>query len=478
MPPETSTPLTPEDLAMLYSDQPQQRTTMSMLMLLDRTPDPRRLRGAVWRAVEAMPRMRQCVVPSPMDLALPRWEDDVTFDLDFHVRRYAEASVPDGMDELEALFRTVGPIYERPFDESRPLWELIEIDRPGGRSAIFFRLHHAMADGVGGNAILAALTDADREGEVVPLPPEKPPGGWPDASESQSLLTAAGNRVAEDLSRARTVAGAVWAGVRSPASIARLGRVVLELAEDAGFESGSPLRAFGRARHLSGLALDFEPLRVAKRKLDGQMIDVLLTGVAGAMGRWHQAHGHHEVRELLTMVPINLRQPSEFGLAAALGNRTTAVSVRLPISVSDPIERFRLIHERVQARKTSPATHMLPTLAHLVSGAPRWLYQRFALQMSSAIELIVTNVPGIPMPRYVAGAEVTAGYPIAPTAPHAPVSIALYGYRGKLFIGLDADGTAMPDLGIFEGMLRESFAELGGAAGVAPVLEADGSAGV
>ena len=472
MPPEDSAPLTPEDLAMLYSDQPQQRTTMSMLMLLDRPPDPLRLRGAVCRAVNAMPRMRQRVVPSPMDVSLPRWEDDATFDLDFHVRRYAEASVPDGMSELQALFHTAGPIYERPFDESRPLWELIEIDRPDGRSAIFFRLHHAMADGVGGNAILAALTDADRQGEPVPLPEEKPPGGWPDQGLGQPLFTAAGHRLREDFARARTVADALWQGVRSPSSFGQLAQVVREISDDANFESDSPLQSFGRARHLSGIALDFEPLRVAKRKLGGQMIDLLLTGVAGAMGRWHQAHGHHDVKDLLTLVPINLRQPSEFGLAAALGNRTTGVNVRLPISIADPVERFRAIHERVQARKASPAVHMLPTLAHLISGAPRWLYQRFALQLSSNIELIVTNVPGIPMPRYVAGAEITAGYPIAPTAPHTPVSIALYGYRGRLFIGLDADGTAMPDLAGFEEMLRTSFTELGEAAGVTPVIEA------
>lgn len=473
MPPENSTPLTPEDLAMLYADQPQQRTTMSMLMLLDRRPDPMRLRGAVLRAVDAMPRMRERVVRSPMDLSLPRWEDDATFDLDFHVRRYAEATIPDGVDELQALFRTVGPIYERPFDESRPLWELIEIDRPGNRSAIFFRLHHAMADGVGGNAILAALTDADRAGEAMALPPEKPPGGWPEQPLTQSLYAAAGYRVREDFSRARTLASAFAEGVVRPSSIARLGRVARELADDARFESGSPLQAFGRARHLSGIALDFEPLRIAKQKLGGQMIDVLLTGVAGAMGRWHSAHGHSDVKELLTMVPINLRPASEFGLAAALGNRTTAVNVRLPISISDPVERFGVIHERMQARKASPAAQMLPTLAHLISGAPRWVYQSFSLQASSAIELIVTNVPGIPMARYMAGAEITAGYPIAPTAPRTPVSIALYGYRGQLFIGLDADGTAMPDLAGFEAMLRESFTELGAAVGVSPVVEAE-----
>jgi WS/DGAT/MGAT family acyltransferase len=471
VPDEASTPLTPEDLAMLYADQPQQRTTMSMLMLLDRPPDPMRLRGAVWRAVEAMPRMRQRVVRSPWDLSLPRWEDDTTFDLDFHVRRYAEAAIPDGMDELQALFRTAGPIYERPFDETRPLWELIEIDRPGDRSAIFFRLHHAMADGVGGNAILAAITDADREGDAVPLPPEKPLGGWPDEGDSQRLFQAAGHRVREDLSRAGTVAGAFWEGIRSPSSFARVGRFVREIAEDAGFESGSPLQTFGRSRHLSGVTLDFEPLRVTKRELGGQMIDVLLTGVAGAMGRWHLAHGHHDVKEILTMVPINLRPPSEFGLAAALGNRTTGVSLRLPISIVDPVERFRAVHERMQARKASPAVEMMPKLAQLISGVPRWLYQRLALQLSASVELIVTNVPGIPVPRYVAGAEITAGYPIAPTASHTPVSIALYGYRGRLFIGLDADGTAMPDLPDFEGLLRASFAELGEAVGGSPVVE-------
>ncbi len=58
MTPVSSEPLTPEDLSMLYSDQPRQRTTMSMLMLIDSRPHPEQLRGAVWRAVEAIPRMR------------------------------------------------------------------------------------------------------------------------------------------------------------------------------------------------------------------------------------------------------------------------------------------------------------------------------------------------------------------------------------------------------------------------------------
>jgi hypothetical protein len=76
------------------------------------------------------------------------------------------------------------------------------------------------------------------------------------------------------------------------------------------------------------------------------------------------------------------------------------------------------------------------------------------------MDLIVTNIPGVRVPRYVAGSEITAAYPVAPTVPHCPVSIALYGYRDHLFIGLDADGATMPDIDSFSQMLEAAFAEL------------------
>ena len=62
------------------------------------------------------------------------------------------------------LFREIAPAYETPFDRSRPLWEARLYDGlADGASALFFKLHHAVADGVGGNAIFAAMTDWERE---------------------------------------------------------------------------------------------------------------------------------------------------------------------------------------------------------------------------------------------------------------------------------------------------------------------------
>ena len=190
------------------------------------------------------------------------------------------------------------------------------------------------------------------------------------------------------------------------------------------------------------------------------MIDLMLTAVAGAMGSWHHAHGHAASQDVLTLVPINLRPWEEQGIAAATGNRATGVMVKLPLDIRDPRERFRVVHARMVERKASPALEFLPSFAEALVLLPRPLVRVLSLVGSQSVQLIVTNVPGIMMPRYVAGARITAGYPFAPLAPQCPVSIALYGYDGRLWIGIDADGTAMPDVAAFEAALRRSFDEV------------------
>lgn len=456
------TPLSAEDLAFWYADQPRQRTTMAMLMLLDRAPDARRLAAAAWRATEAVPRLRQRVVDAPFDLALPRWEEDATFDLAFHVRRYSLPADDAGEGDVNALFRLLGPIYERPFDRTRPLWELIEIDRPGGRSAIFFRLHHAVADGVGANAIFAALTDAERDGEPLPPPHTKTPGSWPEPSFGAALARALRDRAREDAGRVAAVAGTFWNVVREPSSVLSAGRVAASLLDDARHQRQSPLRDMGRARRLAGIDVAFEPLRATRNAFGVRMVDLMLAAVAGAAGAWHRSHELGRVAELQTLVPINLRPRAAQGLDAGVGNRATGIILRLPIKIADPKKRCREIHRRVEERKAHPAAQMFPALATLMAALPRPLYRALAYQTSKAIDLIVTNVPGIPVARYVAGAEIEAAYPFAPVAPHCPISVALYGYRDRLFVGVDADATAVPDLDAFCGELTRSFARVVG----------------
>jgi hypothetical protein len=236
---------------------------------------------------------------------------------------------------------------------------MIEIDRRETGSAIFFRLHHAVADGVGGNSILAALTDAAREGEPLPPPPEKPPGAWTEKSFATVFERAMRDRVAQDAARASAVAGALWRAVRSPSSLVRAGRILGGVVQEFGRQSESPLRDFGRARRLTGVEVDFERLRKARQALGGTIVDAMLTAVAGGVAAWHGAHRLQNVSELKTLVPINLRPRDSQGLTAGVGNRATGIIVRLPLRIPDPRARFREIHRRVEERK-----------------APRWISSR------------------------------------------------------------------------------------------------------
>ena len=453
--------LTGEDLSFWWAESPTQPTTMAMLLMLDRSPTPARVRRAFARAVATVPRLAQRVVEAPLDITLPRWQRDPTFDLDYHVRRHALT----GSCDLDELFREVAPTYETPFDRSRPLWEarLYDAVGPGGQAALFFKLHHAFADGVGGNAIFAALTDWERDpAEGSPAPRVQPTkGAWPELpSVGIRILQAVRDRIELDWERARAVTTTALEVVRNPQTIERAWQAVQSLVEAFRFDSRSPLRRFGRARRLSGIDLPFDEVRRIKRALGGSMIDVILTIMARAIGTWHRAHHLNGVRELMTLVPVNLRKPEEWANQPLVGNVATGILVRLPIRLRSPLAAYTEIHKRMEAKKADPGSAATPIVAEMMSVLPHRFFRWMAEASFGGIDFIVTNVPGILVPRYFAGAEILAAYPFAPVALKSPVSIALYGYRDRLFIGLDSDETSMPDIDAFKEMIREAFVEL------------------
>ncbi len=455
------TRLTGEDLSFWWAESPMQPTTMAMLMMLERSPTPARLRRAFVRAVATVPRLAQRVVEAPFGITLPRWQHDPTFDLDYHVRRHALT----GTCDLDELFREVAPTYETPFDRSRPLWEARVYDGVGaeGQAALFFKLHHAFADGVGGNAIFAALTDWERDPTEGPfVPPARPAkGAWPELpSLGARVVEAVRDRVELDWARARAVTTTALDVLQNPDTIRHAWQAVQSVVESFRFDSHSPLRRFGRARRLSGIDLPFDEVRRIKRALGGAMIDVILTIMAGAIGKWHSAHHLTGVRELMTLVPVNLRKPEEWADQPLVGNVATGILVPLPIRLRTPLATYTEIHKRMEVKKADPASAATPIVAEMMSVLPRRFFRWMAESSFGGVDFIVTNVPGILVPRYLAGAEILAAYPFAPVALKSPVSVAVYGYRDRLFIGLDSDETSMPDIDTFKNMIRAAFVEL------------------
>ena len=466
--------LSGEDLTFWWADSPTQPTTMAMLLMLDRMPEWSRLRHAMGRAIDAVPRLQQVVIEAPLDLTLPHWADDPTFDLDYHLRRHALS----GQHDMDELFQEIAPAYETPFDRSRPLWEArVYEGLRDGRAAIFFKLHHAVADGVGANAIFAAMSDWEREPGEEPYQPEVGghKGAWPAPTGlGRRLVDALRDRVALDLERARAAARAVADVAIHPSRVPQALAVLRSFSEAMRFDSHSPLKrasAFGRARRLAGMDLPFEGVRAIRHALGGTMIDVILSIMARAMGAWHERQGLDGVSELMTLVPVNLRRPEDWTEKANVGNVATGLLVPLPIRLVHPLTTFHEVRKRVERKKVDPAAAATPALAELLAVLGRPFVSWMGEATFGVVDFIVTNVPGILATRFLAGAEILAAYPFAPVAVKSPASVALYGYRDRLFVGIDADETVMPDVGAFQAMIRQAFLELAAVAGVVAVVE-------
>jgi hypothetical protein len=150
---------TPQDLASLYAETARTPMCIGVVAILDgeRLALPS-VRAAVERRLQLVPRLRQRLLRPAPGLGRPVWVDDPGFDIADQVR--ARRLPPDaGEAELLAACEELGRTR---LDRSRPLWELWLLPGlAGGRTGVFLRVHHVVADGVAGVGLLAALLDLE-----------------------------------------------------------------------------------------------------------------------------------------------------------------------------------------------------------------------------------------------------------------------------------------------------------------------------
>jgi diacylglycerol O-acyltransferase / wax synthase len=78
-----------------------------------------------------------------------------------------------------------------------------------------------------------------------------------------------------------------------------------------------------------------------------------------------------------------------------------------------------------------------------------------------AFNVVVTNVPGPPVPLYLRASRMTAFHPIVNLWPGGGLGIALLSYNGTLYVGLHGDPQVVgDDLAPLTSDILESFAEL------------------
>jgi WS/DGAT/MGAT family acyltransferase len=405
------------------------------------------------------PRFREKLATIP-GFDRPVWVDDQRFNLIYHMRQTALPQ-PGSVRQLKRL---VGRILSQQLDRGKPLWEVWFVEGfEEDRFAVVSKLHHCMADGVSSGDLLNMLMGPDPD--YVPRPaaewtPRKPPSG------RQMVVDEVVRRVTGPLTLLGRRGGARSLRPATPPrdSLAFVSDAVRGLwsAAEGGLKPASPTPLnveLGPHRRFDWTQLDLAEVKRVSRATGGKVNDVALAVVSGAVRRFLEQHeGGVEGIEFRAAVPVNVRTAAERG---QLGNRVSSLAVTLPIDEPDPWKRLVRLVEATRELKRSGQSQAVDLVGRVADWLPLGLMARLSrLGTQSAVNMVVTNVPGPPIPVYMLGARMLAGYPVVPLMPGQGLGVALFSYDGGLFWGFNADWEALPDLHDFVEAVQSSFEEL------------------
>jgi diacylglycerol O-acyltransferase len=433
---------------------PALRSTVVATIWLDRAPNWDMLLARIDRISRCMPSLRQRVVEPPFRLTTPRWTYDPHFDLNWHLRRLT-APAPHTRDAVLQLARrsAMGA-----FDRDRPLWELTLVEGiKGGEAALILKIPHCLSDGVGGMQILTAMFDLQRASPDLGPMPAAPPGETLDlrALVTSAVGSMAGRTVGLARSGAEAAIPALMHYARNPAGYIRgtaaMARSIYRTAAPI-LDTKSPLmRERAMTRHLAMMEVSLDALKKAANTVGGTVNDAYLAAVTGGLRRYHERH-NMAVESLRVVMPINLRAEGDTGW----GNKITLQRLTVPVGEPDPATRMRLLHRVTEAARNEPSLAVTDAIAGALNMLPAGYLGGAVLKH---IDFVASNVPGAPVPIYLAGSKITGFFAFGPTI-GAALNTTLLSYDGTCHIGINIDTAAVPDPdGLLE-CLQESFAEI------------------
>ena len=441
-------------LMWFVEDDPMLRSTILGVLPLLGTPSWDRVVERVEQLTFDLPVLRSRVVRSTVNPGHLHWEPVPDVDLDYHLRRLA---VPAGgtLDDVVDLARTTSMAG---LDRSRPLWEFALVEGlAGGRSALVTKVHHVLTDGVGAVQLAAHLFDFE------PDPPARPhhEPGLAHVAPPDPVVRVAGDVIHE--LGAMTDAVVHQLGTTLPAFLRnaihprRAVQDGMELARSIGrtvapsLTTLSPVmthRSTASSFHLLDVSL--AELRRGAKQAGGTLNDGFLAGIAGGLRRYHEHHGA-TVGELRVAMPISLRSQDD----AAGGNHVTVLRFLVPVGIEDPVERVRAMSAVGKERRNEASLPFTDSVAGVLNLLPSAVIG----SMMKHVDFLASNVPGTPIPLYLAGVEVERFFPFGPTAGSA-VNVTLMSYCDRCCIGINCDRAAIPDGDGFAEHLRAGFAEV------------------
>jgi WS/DGAT/MGAT family acyltransferase len=368
----------------------------------------------------------------------PTWVRDYDLDMEYHVRHLA-LPAPGGERELGAL---IARLHSNPLDFKRPLWEYHIIEGlENNRFAIYFKMHHALVDGIAGVHMLTRSMSTDpTEMRSPALWSAEPPATASDTEAGVSRLQ-------------RATKGAV----RSLTSINNVSRSLLQVARAARDENDPfslPFQSpksilngrIGSQRRFATQAYAFSRIRRLSKIAGCTVNDIVLAVSSGALRRFLREINALPGRSLTAGVPVSLRPKDDQGAGAAVA----FIIANLATHVADPVRRLEVIAKSTTRAKTLMAELSREEIENFsaLMLSPQSLQTVFDLEgyTRPVFNVTVSNVPGPTETLYLRGSQLEAMFPVSAVTHGQALNITCYSYGGNISFGFAGCRDSVPHL--------------------------------
>ncbi|MFN2372692.1 MAG: wax ester/triacylglycerol synthase family O-acyltransferase [Cyclonatronaceae bacterium] len=413
------------DTAWLRMEHSTNLMLINGLMMFREKLDMPRLRQIFIDRLISHARFRQ-IAADP--LGSPRWVPDPDFHPDNHIQTIG-LPAPYGKAELEQV---VSDVMSSPLDFSKPLWKIYHIENYEGGSALIYKFHHCLGDGIALIRLLLSVTDEEETEHNF-----TPSGGTTGRRDNQIVDRAAG---LADIPR--VLASALKIGLM-PGDLNTPFRGRLGVRKSAKWSDAIPLEHF----------------KQIGRNNDATVNDVLLTILTGAIRSYLQ---HHAIDlndgGIRVSVPVNLRRE---GKDPKLGNRFGLVFMILPVTLPTFSERLEAVKAEMDRLKKSHEAVAALGILTVMGNLPLVMEELLVDYLSSKVSAVVTNVPGPVKKLHLAGSCIDKMMFWVPKTGALGLGISLFSYAGEVMVGLSADRGLVPDpellIGKFNSELESVF---------------------
>ncbi|HEX2894490.1 MAG TPA: wax ester/triacylglycerol synthase family O-acyltransferase [Marmoricola sp.] len=439
------------DASFLYLESPAQMMHVCGLILLDPATVPGgysfdRLRDDLAHRVRTIPAFHRKLRSVPLGIDHPVWVEDTEFDIDRHVHRMAVPS-PGGWAELSDLCAHMASI---PLDRSRPLWEMAVIEGlASGQVAVFTKMHHASVDGVSGANMISVLCSLEPGAPLLDLGVDN--AGVSEHDPSDLELFARG--VVSTVARPWRAFGLV----RPTASLVT--RTIERVR--SGTAMAAPLTAprtpfngnISGQRAVAFADLSLDQVKEIRHAVEGATVnDVVLAVAGGALRRYLERHDALPGTSLLASVPVSVHDRAEVARGT---NRVSTIFARLGTDIADPVVRLEKLakaNAHAKGHFNALPADALQEWAQFAAPRTFGLAVRMVADLRLAERgpvihnLVISNVPGPPVPLYFLGARIDGLYPLGPIFHGAGLNITVMSTAGRMNVGLIACRKALPDI--------------------------------